>query len=90
MGGLPTPRAPSEVQDGRVISVPDSEGSGDVVYCTGGSSNKASCFIPAGQSGSFQCASNDWYCAFSFDGSGGATKTGGSGTVDSVVAINNF
>ena len=82
--------AGSYKQDGKVITFPESEVIGYVVYCTGGSSNKASCFIPAGQSGSFQCASNDWYCAFSFDGSGGATKTGGSGTVDSVVAINNF
>lgn len=82
--------AGSYKQDGRVITFPESEVIGYVVYCIGGSSNKASCFIPAGQSGSFQCASNDWYCAFSFDGSGGATKTGGSGTVDSVVAINNF
>lgn len=82
--------AGSYKQDGKVITFPEPEVIGYVVYCTGGSSNKASCFIPAGQSGSFQCASNDWYCAFSFDGSGGATKTGGSGTVDSVVAINNF
>lgn len=82
--------AGSYKQDGKVITFPESEVIGYVVYCTGGSSNKASCFIPAGQSGSFQCASNDWYCSFSFDGSGGATKTGGSGTVDSVVAINNF
>lgn len=82
--------AGSYKQGGKVITFPESEVIGYVVYCTGGSSNKASCFIPAGQSGSFQCASNDWYCAFSFDGSGGATKTGGSGTVDSVVAINNF
>lgn len=82
--------AGSYKQDGKVITFPESEVIGYVVYCTGGSSNKASCFIPAGQSGSFQCASNDWYCAFSFDGAGGATKTGGSGTIDSVVAINNF
>ncbi len=82
--------AGSYKQGGKVITFPESEVIGYVVYCTGGSSNKASCFIPAGQSGSFQCASNDWYCAFSFDGSGGATKTGGSGTVDSVVVINNF
>lgn len=82
--------AGSYKQGGKVITFPESKVIGYAVYCTGGSSNKASCFIPAGQSGSFQCASNDWYCAFSFDGSGGATKTGGSGTVDSVVAINNF
>lgn len=62
---------------------------GYVVCCTGGSNNQATCFIPAGVSGSFQCASNDWYCAFSFDGSGGASKTGGSGTVDSVKTVYN-
>lgn len=62
---------------------------GYVVCCTGGSNNQATCFIPAGTSGSFQCASNDWYCAFSFDGSGGASKTGGSGTVDSVKTVYN-
>lgn len=62
---------------------------GYVVCCTGGSNNQATCFIPAGTSGAFQCASNDWYCAFSFDGSGGASKTGGSGTVDSVKTVYN-
>ena len=62
---------------------------GYVVCCTGGSSNQATCFIPEGTSGSFQCASNDWYCAFSFDGSGGASKTGGTGTVDSVKTVYN-
>lgn len=62
---------------------------GYVVCCTGGSNNQATCFIPEGTSGSFQCASNDWYCAFSFDGSGGASKTGGTGTVDSVTTVYN-
>lgn len=62
---------------------------GYVVCCTGGSNNQATCFIPAGTSGAFQCASNDWYCAFSFDGSGEASKTGGSGTVDSVKTVYN-
>lgn len=62
---------------------------GYVVCCTGGSNNQATCFIPEGTSGSFQCASNDWYCAFSFDGSGGASKTGGTGTVDSVIKVYN-
>lgn len=62
---------------------------GYVVCCTGGSDNQATCFIPAGTSGTFQCASNDWYCAFSFDGSGGASKTGGTGTVDSVETVYN-
>ena len=62
---------------------------GYVVCCTGGSNNQATCFIPAGTSGAFQCASDDWYCAFSFDGSGGASKTGGSGTVDLVKTVYN-
>lgn len=62
---------------------------GYVVYCTGGSNNNAGCFIPAETSGTFQCASNDWYCAFSFDGQGTATKTGGTGTVDSVKTVYN-
>lgn len=62
---------------------------GYVVCCTGGSNNQATCFIPEGTSGSFQCASNDWYCAFSFDGGGGASKTGGTGTVDSVITVYN-
>lgn len=62
---------------------------GYVVCCTGGSNNQATCFIPEGTSGSFQCASNDWYCAFSFDGSGGASKTGGTGAIDSVKTVYN-
>lgn len=62
---------------------------GYVVCCTGGSNNQATCFIPAGTSGAFQCASNDWYCAFSFDGIGGASKTGGTGTVNSVITVYN-
>ncbi len=62
---------------------------GYVVSCTGGSNNQATCFIPAGTSGAFQCASNDWYCAFSFDGSGGASKTGGTGSIDSVKTVYN-
>lgn len=63
---------------------------GYVVYCLGtGTVNKASCFIPADTSGTFQCASDDWYCSFSFS-AGTATKTGGTGTVDSVVTLYNF
>lgn len=62
---------------------------GYVVCCTGGSNNQATCFIPAGTSGAFQCASNDWYCAFSFDGIGEALKTGGTGTVNSVITVYN-
>lgn len=62
---------------------------GYVVCCTGGSNNQATCFIPAGTSGSFQCASNDWYCAFSFDGQGTASKIGGTGDVVDIIAVSN-
>lgn len=62
---------------------------GYVVCCTGGSNNRATCFIPAGTSGAFQCASNDWYCAFSFDGQGSASKISGTGDVVDIVAISN-
>nr|DAE96497.1 MAG TPA: tail protein [Caudoviricetes sp.] len=75
--------------DGKDYQPFEREAIGYVVCCTGGSNNQATCFIPAGTSGAFQCASNDWYCAFSFDGSGGASKTGGSGTVDSVITVYN-
>ena len=62
---------------------------GYVVCCTVGSNNQATCFIPAGTSGSFQCASNDWYCAFSFDGQGTASKIGGTGDVVDIMAVSN-
>ena len=75
--------------DGKDYQPFEREAIGYVVCCTGGSNNQATCFIPAGTSGAFQCASNDWYCAFSFDGSGGASKTGGTGTVDSVRTVYN-
>lgn len=76
--------------NGSTVAFPEKKIIGYVVYCTGGSNNKASCFIPSGVSGSFQCASNDWYCAFSFDGSGNTTKTGGTGSVASVSEVRNF
>lgn len=76
--------------NGSAVSFPERKIIGYVVYCTSsGSSNKAGCFIPAGASGTYQCASDDWYCAFSFSG-GTASKTGGTGTVDSVTALYNF
>ena len=62
---------------------------GYVICCTGGSDNRATCFIPAGTSGAFQCASNDWYCAFSFDGQGTASKISGTGDVVDIVVISN-
>lgn len=76
--------------NGSTVAFPEKKTIGYVVYCTGGSNNKAGCFIPSGVSGAFQCASNDWYCAFNFDGSGNATKTGGTGSVASVSEVKNF
>lgn len=76
--------------NGATVAFPEKKTIGYVVYCTGGSNNKAGCFIPSGVSGAFQCASNDWYCAFNFDGSGNATKTGGTGSVASVSEVKNF
>lgn len=76
--------------NGSTVAFPEKKTIGYVVYCAGGSNNKAGCFIPSGVSGAFQCASNDWYCAFNFDGSGNATKTGGTGSVASVSEVKNF
>lgn len=76
--------------NGSTVAFPEKKTIGYVVYCTGGSNNKAGCFIPSGVSGAFQCASNDWYCAFNFDGSGNATKTGGTGSIASVSEVKNF
>lgn len=75
--------------NGESVTFPTRKIIGYVVCCTGGSANQATCFIPAGVSGTFQCASDDWYCAFSFSG-GAASKTGGTGTVNSVTALYNF
>lgn len=82
--------ATSYKMNGSTVAFPEKKTIGYVVYCTGGSNNKASCFIPSGVSGAFQCASNDWYCAFNFDGSGNATKTGGTGSIASVSEVKNF
>ena len=64
---------------------------GYAVFAAGQSGAKASCFIPHGESGTYQCASDDWYCTFSFDGYGSATKTGGNSHtyIDSVHTIYN-
>lgn len=62
---------------------------GYVVFAAGNSGAKASCFIPAGFVGTYQCSSDDWYCTFEFDGAGSATKTGGGGDVTNVVPVNN-
>nr|DAH72337.1 MAG TPA: tail protein [Caudoviricetes sp.] len=63
---------------------------GYVVYAAGNSGAKASCFIPYGTSGRFQCASDDWYCSFYFDGYGSYSGASGTGSVQSVVAIHNY
>lgn len=77
-------------QNGNTITFPQRKVIGYVVYCTGpGSSNQASCFIPAGTSGTFQCASNDWYCSFSFS-NGSASKKAGGGSISSVASLYNF
>ena len=78
------------LKGGKKITFPEQKVIGYVVYCSGSSPNQASCFIPAGRSGSYQCASDDWFCAFSFDGAGVATQTGGTGTIDAIVGISNF
>ena len=78
------------LKGGKKITFPEQKVIGYVVYCSGSSDNQASCFIPAGRSGSYQCASDDWFCAFSFDGAGVATQIGGTGTIDAIVGISNF
>ncbi len=62
---------------------------GYVVYAAGNSGAKASCFIPAGYAGTYQCSSDDWYCTFEFDGVGTATKTGGGGSITNTVPVYN-
>ena len=78
------------LKGGKKITFPEQKVIGYVVYCSGSSDNQASCFIPAGRSGSYQCASDDWFCAFSFDGAGVATQIGGTGTIDAIVGISYF
>ncbi len=63
---------------------------GYVVYAAGSSGAQASCFIPYGTSGRFQCASDDWYCSFFFDGYGSYSGASGTGSVQSVVPIYNY
>ena len=63
---------------------------GYVVYAAGSSGAQASCFIPYGTSGRFQCASDDWYCSFYFDGYGNYSSASGTGSVQSVVPIYNY
>lgn len=63
---------------------------GYVVYAAGNSGANASCFIPRGISGRFQCASDDWYCSFNFDGYGSYSNVSGTGSIQSVESVNNY
>lgn len=63
---------------------------GYVVYAAGNSGAQASCFIPRGISGRFQCASDDWYCSFDFDGYGNYSNASGTGSIQSVQSVNNY
>lgn len=63
---------------------------GYVVYAAGKSGAKASCFIPRGIFGRFQCASDDWYCSFDFDGYGNYSNVSGTGSIRSVESVNNY
>ena len=63
---------------------------GYVVYAAGNSGAQASCFIPLGISGRFQCASDDWYCSFNFDGYGNYSNASGTGSIQSVQSVNNY
>lgn len=56
-----TVNAANYEKDGQAIKFPEQKVIGYVVYCSGSSPNQASCFIPAGRSGSYQCASDDWF-----------------------------
>lgn len=52
-------------------------------------SYKAGIFIPRGESGSYQIASNDWWCGFDFDGAGSASFRDGTNVSLTVVAVYN-
>ena len=75
--------------NGQVVTPFEENIIGYVVYAAGNSGAKASCFIPAGYAGTYQCASDDWYCTFEFDGGGTATKTGGNGSITNTVPVYN-
>lgn len=67
---------------------------GYVVEADGGSGYRATCFVPGPiPHGKYQCASNDWYCAFVADTTDGKvtfTQSGGTGTIVSTTPIYNF
>lgn len=67
---------------------------GYVVEADGGSGYRATCFVPYPIAfAKYQCASNDWYCAFVADETDGKvtfTQSGGTGTIVSTTPIYNF
>lgn len=67
---------------------------GYVVEADGGSGYRATCFVPYPIAfAKYQCASNDWYCAFVADETDGKvtfTQSGGTGTIVSTKPIYNF
>ncbi|MBQ2062032.1 MAG: hypothetical protein II458_05080, partial [Oscillospiraceae bacterium] len=52
-------------------------------------SYNAGIFIPRGVSGSYQIASNDWWCGFDFDGAGSASYQAGTNVGLTVVPVYN-
>lgn len=62
---------------------------GYVVYARGTSTARAGCFVPYGVSGRFQCASDDWYYQFTFDGYGTVSSGAGTGSYDSMKTVYN-
>lgn len=67
---------------------------GYVVEADGGSGYRATCFVPYPiPYDKYQCASDDWYCAFVADTTDGKvtfTQSGGTGTIVSTTPIYNF
>lgn len=75
--------------NGQIVTPFEKSTIGYVVYAAGNSGAQASCFIPLGISGRFQCASDDWYCSFNFDGYGNYSNVSGTGSIQSVQSVNN-
>lgn len=76
--------------NGQTVTPSEKSIIGYVVYAAGNSGAQASCFIPRGISGRFQCASDDWYCSFNFDGYGNYSNASGTGSIQSVESVNNY
>ncbi len=77
--------------DGNTVGVGEKKLLGYVVACCGSSGIPATCFVPADDGGTYQCASNDWYCRFSISNGDAVKSTGSSGTyVKSTTPIYNM